>query len=162
MSTLRLLILEGNKVRRFGYYQKERLPIIDLWASWCMPCRAKAKAMIPIYEKYKDRGFEIVGVAQGVQEYANGHEAGYRTQDGYPWLQLVELDDGCQKLWTQLYVGKCRGRRIFGRSGREDSCRESETGRGAEDFRAEIRRVVLSMNKAETFFVSRKRFGFMI
>ena len=44
----------------------------------------------------------------------------------------------------------------------DDFSRESETGRGAEDFRAEIRRVVLSMNKAESFFVSRKRSGFMI
>ena len=34
--------------------------------------------MIPIYEKYKDQGFEIVGVARGVQEYGSS-ETGYKT-----------------------------------------------------------------------------------
>ncbi len=57
---------------------KGKVAVIDLWASWCMPCRAKAKAMIPIYEKYKDRGFEIVGVATGVQEHGSS-ETGYKT-----------------------------------------------------------------------------------
>ena len=58
-----------------------------------MPCRAKAKAMIPIYEKYKDRGFEIVGVAR---EFKNTDRLKQAIKlDGYPWLQLVELDDGC-------------------------------------------------------------------
>ena len=55
--------LGGSKVRLSDII-KGKIAVIDLWASWCMPCRAKAKMMIPIYEKYKDRGFEIVGVAR--------------------------------------------------------------------------------------------------
>ena len=109
-----------------------KIAIIDLWASWCMPCRAKAKMMIPIYEKYKDKGFEIVGVAREFKNTERMKQA--IAQDKYPWLQLGELAE----IVDPLYVGKCRGRCLSGRSGRDDSCRESEAGRSTEGFRAEI------------------------
>ena len=97
--------LEGNKVRLSDII-KGKIAVIDLWASWCMPCRAKAKAMIPIYEKYKDRGFEIVGVAR---EFKNTDRLKQAIKlDGYPWLQLVELDDGC-RIWTQYMLGNAGG-----------------------------------------------------
>lgn len=36
--------------------------IINLWASWCGPCRAEMPAMQNVYEKYKDSGFTILAV----------------------------------------------------------------------------------------------------
>ena len=71
-----------------------------------MPCRAKTKMMIPIYEKYKDKGFEIVGVAREFKNTERMKQA--IAQDKYPWLQLVELDDG-QKLWTRYMLGNAGG-----------------------------------------------------
>lgn len=44
--------------------------------------------MIPIYEKYKDKGFEIVGVAREFKNTERMKRA--IAQDKYPWLQLVE------------------------------------------------------------------------
>ena len=32
-----------------------KVALIDLWASWCGPCRRHSKAMIPVYERYKDK-----------------------------------------------------------------------------------------------------------
>ena len=31
-----------------------RVALIDLWGSWCGPCRHHSKALIPVYDKYKD------------------------------------------------------------------------------------------------------------
>ena len=37
---------------------------INMWASWCGSCRVHSKSIIPIYEKYKDKGFQVIGIAR--------------------------------------------------------------------------------------------------
>jgi thiol-disulfide isomerase/thioredoxin len=36
---------------------------VDFWASWCAPCRLSFPWMQQIYEKYREKGFEIVAVS---------------------------------------------------------------------------------------------------
>jgi len=36
--------------------------IIDFWAAWCGPCRRENPNLVRIYEKYHDKGLEIIGV----------------------------------------------------------------------------------------------------
>ncbi len=37
--------------------------MINFWATWCPPCRKEMPAFIKVQEKYKDKGFTIVGIA---------------------------------------------------------------------------------------------------
>lgn len=81
--------LEGRDVKLSDLIDG-KVAMIHLWASWCGPCRRHGKELIPIYEKYKDKGFTVVGIAR-----ENNRETmiAARENDGYPWQDLLELND---------------------------------------------------------------------
>ena len=82
-----------------------KIALIDLWASWCGSCRRTSKSMIPLYEKYKERGFAVVGVAR---ESKREDMERALARDGYPWLNLLELQDE-HKIWEKYGVSRAGG-----------------------------------------------------
>ena len=42
---------------------KGKLTLIDFWAAWCKPCRAENPNVVRVYEKYHDKGLNIIGVS---------------------------------------------------------------------------------------------------
>jgi thiol-disulfide isomerase/thioredoxin len=79
--------------------------ILNLWASWCSPCRIKGRALIPIYEEFRDKGLVVIGVARETS-IANAEMA--IKADGYPWENLVELNDVGQ-IWAKYGIGNAGG-----------------------------------------------------
>lgn len=67
--------------------------LIDFWASWCVPCRKENPAMIKLYNKYKDKGFDIIGVSL---DKAGARQAWIKAikADRLKWLQISDL-----KVW---------------------------------------------------------------
>lgn len=94
----------GNEVMLSSLY-KGKLIYIDLWASWCGVCRNHAKTLIPIYNKYKDRGFQIISFAREVKKGAM--EAAVE-QDGYPWKSTAEINDE-YRIWERNGVNNTAG-----------------------------------------------------
>jgi len=37
--------------------------LVNLWATWCPPCRFETPYLQELYSVYRDRGFEVVGVS---------------------------------------------------------------------------------------------------
>lgn len=86
-----------------------KIAVLDCWASWCAPCRRHSIELITVYEKYKDKGFTVVGVAREYETLDDMKEA--IESDGYPWIQLYDLD-GAEGVWP-LYGLSGAGGGIF-------------------------------------------------
>lgn len=89
---------------------KGSVAVIDLWASWCSPCRRHSVELIPLYEKYKDRGFKVVAVARERGNCDAMNEA--MRKDGYPWESFVDLDDR-DNIWRTNGANNAGGKIIL-------------------------------------------------
>ena len=94
----------GRDVMLSSLYQG-KLIYINLWASWCGSCRRHAKSLIPVFEKYENRGFQIISFAR---ESRKGAMEEAEERDGYPWKSQVELNDRHQ-IWLRNGLGNAGG-----------------------------------------------------
>ncbi len=65
-----------------------KVVLIDFWASWCKPCRMENPNVKRVYEQYKGKGFEILGVSL---DRDKGAWTGAIAQDGLPWKHVSDL-----------------------------------------------------------------------
>ena len=61
--------------------------LIVFWASWCGPCRAEHPELNNLYTRYKDKGFEIVGISLD-KDKEKWKKA--MVKDRLDWIQIIE------------------------------------------------------------------------
>ena len=83
----RLTLLGGGEVALSEL--RGQVVIVNLWASWCPPCRAEMPALQETYEAYHDRGLEILAVNT---TYQDSQAAAARFVEEYGLTFPVPLD----------------------------------------------------------------------
>jgi len=110
--------LDGSALALEHY--KGKVVIVDLWDTWCPPCRREIPHFIDLYSEYQDQGFVMIGLAFGqegqkaveefVQEYGINYVNGYVNQDvidkfgqprGIPTTYVIDQNGNVYK----KYVG---------------------------------------------------------
>lgn len=53
--------LRGNEISLSDYEGK--VVFLNFWATWCPPCRDEIPGFVEVYEKYKNKGMQIIGIS---------------------------------------------------------------------------------------------------
>ena len=91
--------LEG-KALSIGKY-KGKVVLVDFWATWCVPCVMDLPEVSKVYDKFHDKGFEIVGISLD-EDKAKLEQ--FVKQRKMPWPQFFDGKRWENKLATKYGV----------------------------------------------------------
>ncbi|NNE75491.1 MAG: AhpC/TSA family protein [Pricia sp.] len=77
-----------------------KVTLVDFWAAWCKPCRAENPNIVKVYEKYHDKGLNIIGVSLDRTEEAWKKAI---AEDGLAWHHVSNVayfNDPIAKLYN--------------------------------------------------------------
>jgi thiol-disulfide isomerase/thioredoxin len=80
-------VLDGDPVSLRDYHGKVML--VNLWATWCPPCKAEMPTLEAFYQKYKADDFVIIGINDG-----ESHDLVLPFVKNYSLTFPIWLDEG--------------------------------------------------------------------
>ena len=81
---------EGNPVALSDYVGKGNYVLLDMWASWCGPCKGEIPNLLKLHNQYKNKGLTVLGlfVWDKVENLKKAIE-----EEGIVWPQIVSVEN---------------------------------------------------------------------
>ncbi|MES2268099.1 MAG: TlpA disulfide reductase family protein [Bacteroidota bacterium] len=79
---------------------KGKYVLLDIWASWCIPCRKENPNIQKIAEKYRQKNFEVVSISVDLNKIAWQKAI---AEDHLTWKQVIDANSS-DKILTKLYI----------------------------------------------------------
>lgn len=106
-------LLNGSQFDWSAY--KGKVVLVDFWATWCGPCLAELPNVLDAYDKYHDKGFEVVGISLDaestrVEQFVAEREIPWKTLFGKSaetraWNHPMAIRYGITGIPTAILVG---------------------------------------------------------
>lgn len=94
-----LKALTGNPIKLSDYSGK--VVVVNLWATWCGPCRSEIPELVKLYKEYHPKGLEVVGLstenpeasAEGVRKFVSDYGMNYRVGWATPEVSMTLMQE---------------------------------------------------------------------
>ena len=102
--------LKGNPISLAEY--RGKVVLLDFWAVWCGPCLGEIPRIKAVYEKYHDKGFDVIGVsldedAAVLREFIKEKEIPWRQIfDGQKWAGHLVQQYGVRSIPAPFLIDR--------------------------------------------------------
>ncbi|GAB4368544.1 MAG: hypothetical protein Kow00128_13970 [Deltaproteobacteria bacterium] len=103
-----LMDISGNRVTSSRFLGKA--VVVNFFATWCPPCRQEIPGFVEVHKKYRDRGFELIGISldtdtrENLPGFISSHRIEYRVLFGD--LSTARAYGGVTSIPTTFFIGK--------------------------------------------------------
>ena len=107
--------LDGSKVALAKY--KNRVVLLDYWASWCGPCLEETPSVVKMYQRLHAQGLEIVGISLNTEAQRKQLSA-YLKTNALPWPLVCDGKGFSSSLAKAYEVNAIPFNILIGRDGK--------------------------------------------